>query len=66
VVVIDGVTIGFCCCGQHNCHTPLATNCDCYCPGHRDHNFICAIIGCEEPVMEGRLTCPDEIHQKME
>lgn len=66
VVVIDGVTVGFCCCGIHNCHTALASNRHRFCPDHVDRNLICAIVDCEEPVMEGRLACANEKHQEVE
>jgi hypothetical protein len=66
VVVIDGVTIGCCCCGIHNCHIPLFSNHDRFCPDHKGCNFVCAIVGCEQPVLEGRLTCADNKHQAVE
>lgn len=66
VVVIDGVTVGCCCCGIHNCHIPLLNNHDRFCPDHKGRNFVCAIVGCEQPVLEGRLTCADKKHQAVE
>ena len=66
VVVIDGVTVGCCCCGVHNCQVPLSSNHDRFCADHKGRNLVCAIVGCERPVLEGRLTCADNKHQAVE
>lgn len=66
VVVIDGVTIGCCCCGIHNCHIPLSSNHNRFCPEHKGRNFVCAIVGCEQPVVEGKLACAEDKHQAVE
>jgi hypothetical protein len=66
VVVIDGITIGHPCCGQHNCQHPLTSNRNRYCPIHATLNTKCAIVGCDADVVEGTMTCPDIIHQEVE
>jgi len=66
VVVIDRVTIGCCCCNIHNCQIPLSSNHNCFCPDHKGHNSVCVIVGCEQPVVEGRLACGDNKHQAVE
>ena len=67
VVVIDGVTIGFPCCGVHNCHSPLPNNKHRFCANHAaTYNNICAIIHCTNPVAENSLACSDASHQEVE
>ena len=67
LVVIDGVTVGHTCCCLHNCHTPLANNHHYFCPDHaHTHNTICAIVGCDNPIIEGSLTCAIMAHQEVE
>jgi hypothetical protein len=67
VVVIDGVTVGHPCCAVHNCHTPLANSRHQFCPVHLPtHGHICAIIGCNDPIVQGSLVCGDPEHQEVE
>jgi hypothetical protein len=65
-VVIDGITIGHPCCGQHNCQHSLASNRHHYCPSHSALNTQCAIVGCDAEVVEGMMTCIDAVHQEVE
>ena len=72
VVVIDGISIGCPCCGQHNCHLPLDTNRQHFCPEHHELNNKCAIIGCDRDILkkgaDERKTrvCDDPEHQEIE
>lgn len=66
VVVIDGITIGHPCCGVLHCAESLANNRDRFCPSHHHHRTLCAIVGCEKSVVEGRLTCSSPNHSKLE
>jgi CxC6 like cysteine cluster associated with KDZ transposases len=65
-VVCDGVTIGHCCCGLHNCHIPLSNNHHRFCPIHTTLEKVCAIVGCDAGVAEGKLTCANTGHQEIE
>src|ERR1700722_15752788 len=65
-VVIDGVTVGRPCCAVHNCKTPLESNRLRFCPEHAQMEKICAIVGCEALVVNGKKTCLDPIHQEVE
>ncbi|KAF8445913.1 hypothetical protein L210DRAFT_3392409 [Boletus edulis BED1] len=65
VVVTDGVCIGHPCCGSHNCKTPLKNNRDRFCPIHANLEHLCSIVGCDLPVVSGRLTCADPLHQAL-
>lgn len=66
VVVIDGITIGHPCCASHNCHEPLASNHHRYCLSHNTLNGKCAIVGCDEDIVEGSMMCSDPVHQEVE
>jgi CxC6 like cysteine cluster associated with KDZ transposases len=66
VIVIDGVTLGCPCCGQHNCKIPLHSNRDHFCPEHASLSQQCAIVGCTETVVNGKRTCTDPVHQEVE
>ncbi|KAG2355186.1 hypothetical protein BDR07DRAFT_1543642 [Suillus spraguei] len=67
VVITDGVTVGHPCCGIHNCHEPLANNCDRFCTDHLlTHLHICAIVNCERSVTPLTRTCNDPTHQAIE
>jgi hypothetical protein len=67
VVVIDGVTVGHPCCAIHNCHQPLASSRHRFCPQDAvKYNTICAIVGCDNPIVAGSLACADPSHQDVE
>lgn len=67
VVVIDGVTVGHPCCAVHNCHRPLASNRHRFCPQDAiQYDTICAIVGCDNPIVAGSLTCANPSHQDVE
>lgn len=65
-VVIDGVTIGRPCCSIHNCHDPLQSNQDRFCPDHARFNLVCAVVGCDVPTAPKSRTCLDPDHQATE
>lgn len=58
--------IGHPCCGVHNCQTPLSSNRDRFCSLHTNLEGVCAIVGCNEPVVNDSLTCATPEHQKVE
>jgi hypothetical protein len=66
VCVIDGVTVGCPCCSVHNCHIPLENNHRRFCPPHTFRASICAIVGCENPVVTGSLACAEPSHKEVE
>ena len=66
MVVTDGICIGHPCCGSHNCKVPLKNNRDRFCSIHADLEYVCSIVGCGLPVVSGRLTCADPLHQRVE
>ena len=66
VVVSDGLTMGHPCCGEFRCTIPLANNRDRFCPMHFNSHDICAITGCEQPVIIGKKSCAIPEHQQME
>jgi hypothetical protein len=66
VVVIDGVTVGCPCCAIHNCKTPLESNRHRFCPKDAAQNLICAIVGCDSPIVDDNRTCSDPRHQEVE
>lgn len=65
-VVVDGVTVGHPCCAVHNCHTPLASQRDRFCPDHHHMLSVCAIVDCSRPIADGRRVCADPEHQAVE
>jgi hypothetical protein len=67
VVVIDGVTVGHPCCAIHNCHISLANNRHQFCPKDAPlHDSVCSIVGCDDPVLPGRLVCANTEHREVE
>jgi hypothetical protein len=66
VVVINGVTVGCPCCAVHNCKTRLESNRHHFCPKHSAQNSICAIVGCDSPIVQDSRTCSDPRHQEVE
>lgn len=72
VIVIDGISIGCPCCGKHNCHIPLGSNHNRFCPMHQDLDGQCAIVGCERPIRKSgpneakTLVCTDPKHREIE
>ncbi|KAF8470349.1 hypothetical protein DFH94DRAFT_637710, partial [Russula ochroleuca] len=42
---------------------PLAYNCHCFCPDDTiKYDTICAIVGCDDPIITGHLTCANPHH----
>ena len=66
VIVIDGVTIGHPCCGIHNCHTPLSSNCNHFCDHHNSNANICAIVDCSNTVTPDMITWGNPDHKAIE
>ncbi|KAF8168554.1 hypothetical protein B0H34DRAFT_779819 [Crassisporium funariophilum] len=66
VVVSDGLTLGHPSCGVFCCTNPLANNRLQFCPIHDELHHICAITGCNSPVVPGTKSCLNDNHQKME
>ncbi|KAH8078731.1 hypothetical protein BXZ70DRAFT_901892 [Cristinia sonorae] len=65
-VVMDGVTVGHPCCGIHNCKEALKSQRDRFCPTHMDQSHVCAIRGCNAPVVPPSRACSDQVHQAAE
>jgi CxC6 like cysteine cluster associated with KDZ transposases len=63
---MDGVTVGRPTCGVPRCVVPLASNRHRFCPDHTSQNQICAIVDCKEPTLQGKRTCKDPVHQRIE
>ena len=68
------------CCGIFRCRNPLENNRRRFCKDHSDFHDVCAVVGCDQPVLETekpnptsvppilvkKKTCSLEIHQKIE
>ena len=65
-VVVDGVTIGHPCCGEHGCCRPLASARDHYCPSHAHLSSLCVVMSCNETAQNGFRTCSHPDHRKLE
>lgn len=79
-IVGDGLSIGRPCCGVPHCTNPLENNRHRFCLIHNGLHNICAIIGCNERVVEEvipdpngglpkidkKKTCSSPIHQQIE
>lgn len=66
VIMGDGINMGHPCCGIFRCVIALDNNRHCFCLPHFSHHSVCAIKGCELPVVKDRKTCSLAAHQKME
>ncbi|KAF8230269.1 hypothetical protein L208DRAFT_1476566 [Tricholoma matsutake] len=66
VIVGDGINMGHPCCGIFRCVLPLDNNRHHFCLMHFSHHDICAIKGCDLPVVKDKKTCSLAAHQKME
>jgi hypothetical protein len=79
-IVGDGLSIGRPCCGVFRCKEPLPNNRHRFCLGHENLHGVCAINGCENPVVElvsqdpkggppkitKKKTCSLPVHQQIE
>ena len=79
-IVRDGLSMGWPCCGVFRCQDPLQNNRHRFCTVHFRSHDICAVVGCDNPVLEvttvdpiGGLpkaiktkTCSLSVHQQME
>lgn len=64
-VVIDGVTVGRPACAVHNCHIPLNSQRDRFCPDHAHLVHQCAVTDCTAPVFPGHKVCNEATHLKV-
>ncbi|PPQ88323.1 hypothetical protein CVT25_012448 [Psilocybe cyanescens] len=51
-VVGDGLSIGWPRCGIPHCVEPLQNNRHWFCASHQNHHDVCAIVGCNNPVLQ--------------
>ena len=65
-VVVDGVTVGHPCCGEHNCSIPLQSSRDHYCPPHVHLDNLCVVISCNEITEKSFKTCARLDHHGLE
>ena len=63
---MDGITLDHSCCAIHNCKAPLPWSRDRFCHIHQNENSICSITNCQQPIVQGKKTCKDPLHQKIE
>ncbi|KAJ7069021.1 hypothetical protein B0H15DRAFT_925883 [Mycena belliarum] len=66
VVITDGLAMGHARCQATHCTEELGNNRHRFCPLHHDLHNICAIVGCDDQVANGRKTCGDPAHQEIE
>ncbi|KAK6971895.1 hypothetical protein R3P38DRAFT_2450245, partial [Favolaschia claudopus] len=59
-------SIGHRCCKAHDCKTPLASNCQHFCPDHHYPKLKCAVTVCESDSLKGHQTCADPDHRALE
>lgn len=62
----DGVTLGHPCCSVHDCHIPLSSTRDRFCPEHKILERSCAVVGCTIPHSPGMMTCENPAHRQLE
>lgn len=79
-IVGDGLSMGRPCCGIFKCQEPLQNNRHRFCAVHYSFHDVCAVVNCENPVLEDvtvdtidgtskttkRKTCSLPLHQQME
>ena len=79
-IVGDGLSMGRPCCGVFRCKEPLQNNRHRFCEKHQNLHAVCAVNGCENPVVElvtedpkggppkvsKKKTCALSIHQQIE
>ncbi|KAJ7580731.1 hypothetical protein C8J56DRAFT_1169107 [Mycena floridula] len=66
VLVCDGVSMAHPCCSNFRCTEPLQKTSHHFCPSHSSLNNICAVVGCNAPIVPKTRTCNLSEHQKME
>jgi len=76
--ITDGLTIGHPCCSTFACPIPLGNNRHCFCGSHAHLHLVCAIVGCDCPIITHKTTIgkrttttnmktfSDPVHQEME
>jgi hypothetical protein len=65
-VVVDGVTVGHPCCGEHKCRYPFASARDHYCPCHAHVSKRCVVLSYNEFAEGGFQTCSGPDHRQLE
>ncbi|KAF8964865.1 hypothetical protein BDZ97DRAFT_1659626, partial [Flammula alnicola] len=65
-IVGDGLSMGRPCCGVFRCLKPLQNNRHRFCAEHIKLHDKCAVVNCENPVLEVTKTCSLPIHQQIE
>lgn len=63
-VIMDGVTLGHCCCRVKDCQVHLVKIKDRFCPHHDSLSMDCLVNGCQSPHSPGHVTC--EEHRLLE
>ncbi|KAJ7195626.1 hypothetical protein GGX14DRAFT_376784, partial [Mycena pura] len=68
VIVSDGNNMGHPCCRSFRCTEPVQSKRGRrhFCATHDHLHLICAIVGCDEPVVPGSKACSIPAHQRME
>ena len=57
-IVGDGLSMGRTCCGVFRCPKPLQNNRHRFCAEHTRLHDVCAVVGCEKPVLEVNVNDP--------
>ncbi|KAJ7090836.1 hypothetical protein B0H15DRAFT_948600 [Mycena belliarum] len=67
VIASDGNNMGHPCCGEFCCTEPVQSTRGRrhFCATHDHLHSICAIIGCDGPIVKGTKACEDPAHQEM-
>lgn len=58
--------MGHPCCGIFRCRERLENNRNRFCKAHTAYHQICAIVGCEQPVISASKACNLQEHQEIE
>lgn len=58
--------MGHPCCGIFRCREPLENNRHRFCKLHMEHHEVCAIVGCDRPVLCLKKACDLPEHQQIE
>jgi CxC6 like cysteine cluster associated with KDZ transposases len=57
-IIGDGLSMGRTCCGVFRCPEPLQNNRHRFCAEHNRLHDVCAIVGCENPVLQTTVNDP--------
>jgi len=58
MIIADGLSIGCPCCGVFRCREPLENNRRWFCAKHMDLHDVCAIVNCENSVVQTTIEDP--------